>query len=130
MAAVCDVYDAVTSNRPYKSGWCPAESLRRMAEWSKEGHFDPVVFAAFVKCVGIYPIGTLLKLKSGRLAVVIDISKSLVRPVVKAFYSTKSMAYMQPQVLDLSLLAATEGIASREDAATWGLVGVERYWAP
>jgi len=38
MGAVCDVYDAITSNRPYKSGWDPAESLRKMAEWAS-GHF-------------------------------------------------------------------------------------------
>ena len=39
MGAVCDVYDAITSNRPYKAGWDPAESIRKMTEWSK-GHFD------------------------------------------------------------------------------------------
>jgi putative nucleotidyltransferase with HDIG domain len=34
MAAICDVYDAITSDRPYKRGWDPSESLRRMAEWT------------------------------------------------------------------------------------------------
>jgi len=38
MGAVCDVYDAITSNRPYKKAWNPAESLARMAQWT--GHFD------------------------------------------------------------------------------------------
>ncbi|MBX9794528.1 MAG: HD-GYP domain-containing protein, partial [Burkholderiaceae bacterium] len=40
MGAVCDVYDAITSNRPYKRGWDPAESVARMAGWAT-GHFDP-----------------------------------------------------------------------------------------
>ena len=71
MGAVCDVYDAITSNRPYKAGWDPAESLRRMAEWAK-GHFDIQVFQAFVKSLGIYPIGSLVKLSSGRLGVVVE----------------------------------------------------------
>jgi len=128
MGAVCDVYDAITSNRPYKLGWCPSESLRRMAEWAKDGHFDQAIFEAFVKCVGIYPIGTLLKLKSGRLAVVIDISKSLLRPMVNVFFSTKSMTYLQPYMLDLSLLADTEGIASCEDASAWKLTDINKYW--
>lgn len=127
MGAICDVYDAVTSNRPYKEGWCPAESLRRMAEWTKQGQFDPTLFAAFVKCVGIYPIGTLLKLKSGRLAVVMDVSKSLLRPVVKVLFSTKSMAYLRPEILDLSLLPQEE-VASREEASSWGLTDLERFW--
>jgi len=128
MGAVCDVYDAITSNRPYKAGWCPAESLQRMTEWSRDGHFDPAVFGAFVKCVGIYPIGTLLKLKSGRLAVVTDVGKSLLRPQVRVFFSTKSMTYLQPQVVDLSLLTESEGVLSREDPADWGLAGTGRYW--
>ena len=71
MGAVCDVYDAITSNRPYKSGWDPAESLRKMAEWTK-GHFDPTVFQAFVKGMGIYPVGSLVRLSSGRIGVVIE----------------------------------------------------------
>jgi putative nucleotidyltransferase with HDIG domain len=82
MGAVCDVYDAITSNRPYKSGWDPAESLRKMAEWAN-GHFDGKVFQAFVKSLGIYPIGSLVKLSSGRLGVVVDqTSKSLTTPCV------------------------------------------------
>lgn len=71
MGAVCDVYDAITSNRPYKAGWDPAESLCKMAEWTK-GHFDPVIFQAFVKSLGIYPIGSLLLLSSGRLGIVVE----------------------------------------------------------
>ncbi len=47
MGAVCDVYDAITSNRPYKSGWDPAESIAKMASWA--GQFDTEIFQAFVK---------------------------------------------------------------------------------
>ncbi|WUR14632.1 HD-GYP domain-containing protein [[Empedobacter] haloabium] len=129
MGAVCDVYDAITSNRPYKEGWCPAESLRRMAEWTKEGHFDPVLFAAFVKCMGIYPVGTLLRLKSSRLGVVVDNSKSLLKPIVKVFFSARSMGYIQPEEVDLSLPGLTEAIATREEASAWGFGDISRYWA-
>jgi len=51
MGAVCDVYDAITSERPYKQGWGPAEAIQKMAEW--KGHFDARVFQAFVRCVGL-----------------------------------------------------------------------------
>jgi HD-GYP domain-containing protein (c-di-GMP phosphodiesterase class II) len=127
MGAICDVYDAITSNRPYKAGWCPAESLRRMAEWTRQGQFDPTLFAAFVKCIGIYPVGTLLKLKSGRLAVVMDVSKSLLRPVVKVLYSSKSMAYLPPEIIDLSVQPHEE-VVSREEASQWGLTDLEKFW--
>ena len=68
---MCDVYDAITSNRPYKAGWDPADSLTKMAAWTKEGHFGERVFQAFVKSMGIYPTGSLVKLQSGRLAGVV-----------------------------------------------------------
>ncbi len=126
MGAVCDVYDAVTSNRPYKAGWDPAESIKRMAEWT--GHFDPMVFQAFVKSLGIYPIGSLVKLASGKLGVVIEQGEqSLLKPKVKIFFSTKSQAYIKPEVIDLARSA--EKIAGREDAAKWGIKDIDQYWA-
>lgn len=119
MGAVCDVYDAITSNRCYKPGWAPAEALRKMAGW-QDGHFDQAVFQAFVKTVGIYPVGTLLKLKSGRLAVVTDQSdRSLLKPVVKVFFSTRSNAFIVMELVDMS--RTQDVIESVEDAAKWGL---------
>ena len=118
MGAVCDVYDALTSNRCYKAGWEPAETIRKMAEW-REGHFDEKVFQAFVKTTGIYPSGSLVRLKSGRLAIVLEqSSKSLLTPVVKVFFSTKSNAPIMPEMLDLS--RSQETIVSAEDPTQWG----------
>ncbi|APW42505.1 HD-GYP domain-containing protein [Rhodoferax saidenbachensis] len=129
MGAVCDVYDAITSNRPYKSGWDPAESLRKMAEWAN-GHFDPKVFQAFVKSLGIYPIGSLVQLSSGRLGVVIEqTGKSLTTPCVKVFFSTKSNMRIVPEVIDLSKPGTTEKIASREDPAKWRFADLNELWS-
>jgi putative nucleotidyltransferase with HDIG domain len=129
MGAVCDVYDAITSNRPYKAGWDPAESIRKMTEWSK-GHFDERVFQAFIKSIGIYPVGSLVKLGSSRLAVVLEQSdKSLLAPRVKVFFSTKSQTYIVPEVIDLSRPGATEKIVSHEDAAKWGIKNLNELWA-
>jgi putative nucleotidyltransferase with HDIG domain len=126
MSAVCDVYDAVTSNRPYKSAWDPAEAIRTMAEWN--GHFDPVIFQAFVKRIGIYPIGALVRLASGKLGVVIEQNaQALLKPKVKVFFSTKSVTYIKPEVIDLA--RSPETIAGREDAAKWGIQNVDRYWS-
>lgn len=129
MGAVCDVYDAITSNRPYKAGWDPAESIRKMTEWSK-GHFDERVFQAFVKSIGIYPVGSLVRLSSGRLGVVVEQSeKSLLAPRVKVFFSGKSQTYIAPEVVDLSRPGTAEKIAGREDAAKWGIKDLDRFWA-
>jgi HD-GYP domain-containing protein (c-di-GMP phosphodiesterase class II) len=128
MGAVCDVYDAITSNRPYKQGWCPSESVHKMAEW--DGHFDKNIFQAFVKCVGIYPVGTLVRLKSGRLGVVVEqqIGKSLLLPKVRVFFSSKSNSYIMPQLLDLAHPKAGDKIVAHEDAEKWQLKDINEYW--
>ncbi len=128
MGAVCDVYDAITSNRPYKNGWCPSESLRKMAEW--DGHFDKNIFQAFVKCIGIYPVGSLVRLKSGRLGVVVEqqSGKSLLLPKVKVFFSCKSNTYIMPQLLDLAHPKAGDKIIGSESAEKWHLTEINKYW--
>jgi putative nucleotidyltransferase with HDIG domain len=129
MGAVCDVYDALTSNRAYKAAWDPAEALRQMAQWS--GHFDPVVFQAFVKTVGIYPIGSLVRLKSGRLAVVVEQHpQALLRPSVRIFYSTKSNERLMPQVLDLAAGSTRDLIVGCEAPADWPFKDLEQLAAP
>ena len=129
MGAVCDVYDAITSNRPYKNGWDPAESLRKMAEWAN-GHFDPAVFQAFVKSLGIYPVGSLVRLNSGRLGIVIEQSeKSLLSPRVKIFFSTRANARIRAEVLDLSAPGCRDKIAQREDPAHWQFPDLDELWA-
>lgn len=129
MGAVCDVYDAITSNRPYKSGWDPAESLRKMAEWVN-GHFDVSVFQAFVKSMGIYPVGSLVRLSSGRIGVVMEQSrKSLTMPHIKAFFSTKSNMRITPTLVDLSQPKVMEKIINREDPAKWNFPDLNEMWS-
>ena len=128
MGAVCDVYDAVTSNRPYKNGWEPAESIRKMAEW--KGHFDMAIFQAFVKNVGIYPIGSLVKMKSDRLGVIIEqTEKSLLTPIVKVFFSIKSNGRIVPEIIDLSKPACKDKIVSHEDPVKWGISDIHELWS-
>jgi len=125
MGAVCDVYDAITSNRAYKTAWDPSLSLQRMAQW--QGHFDPAVFQAFVKSLGIYPVGSLVRLESQRLAVVVEQSAAhLLTPQVKAFYSLRSNSHVQPKLIDLA--DGSDRIVAREDPKTWNFEGLEMYW--
>jgi len=117
MGAVCDVYDAISSERCYKKAWSPSESIHKMASW-KDGHFDEKVFHAFVKTIGIYPNGTLVKLKSGRLGVILEQSKkSLTAPIIKVFFSTRANAYIQAEILDLS--KGADSIVNIEDPLKW-----------
>ena len=129
MGAVCDVYDAITSNRPYKKGWDPAESIGKMAEW-RGGHFDEAVFQAFVKSVGIYPTGSLVRMRSGRLAVVVEQNAaSLTAPKVKVFFSTLSQMHLPPELIDLARAGCNDRIVGRESNREWKFSQLDELWA-
>jgi putative nucleotidyltransferase with HDIG domain len=128
MASVCDVYDAVTSNRPYKSGWAPAEAIRKLAEWAPD-HFDEKVFQAFVRTVGIFPVGTLVLLQCNRLGVVVEHNeRALLKPKVKVFFSVTSQSRIAPELIDLADPHSSHRIVGRQDPAAWGLTRVDEVW--
>lgn len=128
MGAVCDVYDAITSNRPYKSGWDPAESVATMASWA--GQFDNEIFQAFVRSLGIYPIGSLVRMRSDRLAVVVEQNeRSLVAPRVRVFFSTDSNTHIAPELIDLAAPGCSEAIIARESNEKWKFAHLDALWA-
>ena len=128
MAAICDVYDAISSPRPYKSAWDPADSIARMASWT--GHFDATLFAVFVRSLGIYPTGSLVRLRSGRLAVVIkQHAKDLSAPTVKVFFSTKSNLPIAVAQIDLARKDANDAIVAREPRGPWKPALLDALWA-
>jgi len=121
MNAVCDVYDAITSLRAYKQPWDPAESLAKMAAWTRGGQFDPELFRAFANAVGIYPVGSLVRMQSERLAVVVDQNPALpVKPCVKVFWSTRKSMPVRIARIDLSAPGTTDRIIGRESNDQWG----------
>ena len=130
MGAVCDVYDAITSNRPYKAGWDPAESIARMSEWGKGGQFDADIYLAFLKCLGVYPIGALVRMQSARLGVVIEQNaQQLLKPKVKVFFSTRSQLPVTPTVVDTAHPACTDRIVGRESNSDWKFKYLDELWA-
>ncbi|MBK4738912.1 HD-GYP domain-containing protein [Noviherbaspirillum pedocola] len=121
MAAVVDVYDAITSERCYHQGMPPAQALSRMLEWSKTQLSDEHV-RAFIRCIGIFPSGSLVRLASGRLGVVTAQNpNNLLAPVVNVFFHTRSNTYIPPEQVDLSApgIAERERIVCAECPDTW-----------
>ena len=127
MAAVCDVYDAITSRRPYRPAAAPADSLATMFGW--DGQFDEKVLAAFVRSLGIYPVGSLVRLKSNRLALVVDQAENdSLRPLVRVFYCIGSRRRVPSSDLDLSAGDEGDAIVSREDPVKWGFTNWDSQW--
>jgi HD-GYP domain-containing protein (c-di-GMP phosphodiesterase class II) len=124
-AAIADVYDAMTSKRCYQDRFMPTEVLKRMYEWSSY-HYDRDLVQQFIRCIGIYPIGTLVRLKSGLVGVVIQNGEeSLLYPVVRMVYNTKNSSFLRlPYDLDLSRPSGKGGedmIVSYESPDKFGI---------
>lgn len=125
MAAICDVYDAITSNRPYKEAWGPAETLAGMFSWV--GHFDQKLLSIFIKSVGIYPVGSLVRMASNHLAVVIAQDEdNLTRPTVRLFYSIPLRERVAFR--DVVLTGEDDAVVSREEPKRWGFMEWDNQW--
>jgi len=124
MAAIVDVYDAITADRCYHKGLPAHEALRKLFEWSKF-HFDPVLVHHFVRAVGIYPVGTLVMLESGRIGLVMEQADgNLLQPVVRVFFDSRGKLYVTPREVDLAKPEGHGGadkIVSSEVPEKWGI---------
>jgi HD-GYP domain-containing protein (c-di-GMP phosphodiesterase class II) len=69
---IADAYDALTSERKYRArAFSPDEAIKLM--WSKVGEdFDPILLKTFIHMMGLYPVGTVVKLHTGELGLVVD----------------------------------------------------------
>ncbi len=122
MTAVVDVYDALTSNRVYHKGMEPTEVLKKLLEWSGS-HLDGNLVQQFIRALGIYPVGSMVRLSGGRLAVVVEQGEDLLRPVVRVVFDSFRKLKLQPR--DLHLAHASEQIEDFEEPANWGLDTVD-----
>lgn len=119
MAAIVDVYDAVTSTRIYHQAMEPTAALRKLLEWSKF-HFNEELVQHFIRCIGIYPVGTLVGLESGLLGVVIEEgARNLLHPVVRVVYDGKKRCAVAPRDIDLAQPAAHDRIVGHESPEKW-----------
>lgn len=125
MGAICDVYDAVTSDRSYKKAWDPAHSLAQMVSW--QGQFDRTLLAAFILGVGVYPIGSLVRLSSGKLAIVVENRHGLARtPVVRVFHCLETRQPVSVRTVDLAALGTRESIVGVEPRENWSGLDLSR----
>ena len=98
--AICDVYDALISYRTYRRAMSPLEALRCLHH-DRDSRYCPERLDAFVRFMGVYPVGSFVRLDDGRYAVVTDVGASVARPAVKVVYDRKFRS-MRPEVLDLA----------------------------
>lgn len=121
MGAIVDVYDAITSERVYHKGMPPTEALKKLLEWSKF-HFSPEMVQTFIRTLGIYPSGSLVRLNSNRLGIVLEQNvEKMLQPRVKVFYHAEKQYYLPPEEIDLARPGCQDKIVSHEAFEKWGI---------
>jgi hypothetical protein len=87
-----------------------------------KGHFDDSLLASFIKSIGIYPAGSLVRLESRRLGCVAAQRRDqLTRPLVRIFYSIPQRSHLPVEEVDLADVPEPDRIVGREEPGRWGL---------
>ncbi|TQV76075.1 HD-GYP domain-containing protein [Exilibacterium tricleocarpae] len=121
MAAVVDVYDAVTSDRVYHTGMAPTLAMKKLVEWSGS-HLDRELVYQFIRCMSVYPAGALVELDSGNLAVVLEANtRQQDKPRVLTVYREKNQRYIAGGTLDLAHTGAGARIVRAVEARDYGI---------
>lgn len=117
LGAICDVYDALTSERAYKSALPPLEALAEM--WSWQGHFDRDLLFKFMQSVGFFPPGMLVRLRSNLLAFVREPKVRKPGTRVLAFYAMRENRPIAPQEILIKEDLANDSIVAYSNLAAW-----------
>lgn len=118
--AVCDVYDALTSDRPYRKPSFPNEVIEYIMGCS-DTHFDYEILKHFIKIIVAYPIGSFVKLSDTRLAVVVkNYTENIMRPIIRIINSDgtvgedidllNDLRYMNITIVDMGYDYENSGI--------------------
>jgi putative nucleotidyltransferase with HDIG domain len=113
MIAIVDTYDAITADRCYKAGKSSKKALQVLLQYAPE-KYDEGLVKQFVQCIGVFPVGSLVKLNNQKIAIVLKQHPvHATKPIVKVFYSVRGNHYLEPKELDL---AATRNGVMIDDA--------------
>ena len=103
MISICDIFDALTADRVYKEGYCHVKAFNILRKLAEQGELEPALVDQFIRCMGVYPVGSLVELSSHRLAIVEQRNtKDPIRPKVRSFYDVDYRHYTMAQDIDLS----------------------------
>ena len=105
MLSICDIYDALTADRCYKEGLTQLKSFGILRNLAQSGQLDLDLVNAFIKCMGVYPVGSLVRLNSNRLAIVEGHNQAdPIHPKVNSFYSLDKRDFEHSNKIDLSMV--------------------------
>jgi HD-GYP domain-containing protein (c-di-GMP phosphodiesterase class II) len=119
LGAICDVYDALTSQRAYKEACSPAEAVSAMRSW--HGHYDTALLFTFMQSIAVFPPGMIVRLRSNRLALVLENQRRSSRPRVLAFYATRERELVKAEIVTIHDNLANDSIVAEACPGDWGI---------
>ena len=112
MISIVDVYDALTADRCYKPGM-PSQKALQILLKDTPHKYDQELVQKFIKCIGIYPVGSLVELSDASIAMVVTHNESTpLKPLVKVFYSVRNNHYLAPK--DVNLAKVQNGLSIKK----------------
>lgn len=114
MAAICDTFDFMMTRSGQGEALDPAVAVQRLR--GMEGAFDEEILRSFIESVGLYPVGSFVELRSGRIAMVTDEDpRDKAKPVVQAFYSREQQERIVPHKVTLAQPDCKDAITGLAD---------------
>lgn len=102
MMAIVDSYDAMTTERIFRGSVHPINAFKTLVAESPSS-YDQGLVEKFIQCLGVYPVGTLVKLTSGKLGIISKINPNKpLQPFVRVFYNIRLNQSIALEELDLS----------------------------
>jgi len=102
ITAVADVYDSMTTTRPYQRCHTPQEAIDVLVRLRNNGHLNPEYVQTFLSTLGIYPVGTCVRLDDGAVGFVNLVYRGEENfPVVKLFRDPQGNPVDDREIIDL-----------------------------
>lgn len=101
-AGIIDTFSAMTSKRPYAEAMAPSNALGMLHKWRGKS-FHPLLIEEFIRCIGVFPVGSVVELNSGEVGIVIsqNLAKRL-QPRVMVVRDEKGNPIRPQKLIDLS----------------------------
>ena len=101
IAAIADVYDAMTTDRPYRAAFSPPTAMRWICSHAGM-FFDLELVRTFIAVIGIFPVASLARMNTGELAIVVKVNpQAVLKPIVLVVSDSDGMPLLKSQLINL-----------------------------
>jgi HD-GYP domain-containing protein (c-di-GMP phosphodiesterase class II) len=103
IVAIADMYDAMLSSREGRPPLPPAQAIQELYKYGLQGQCDRRWVERVIRCLGIYPVGSLVELNTGERGIVVQVHPAdALRPAVKIVWDSAQQPYARPLFVDLA----------------------------